>query len=100
MSFIQINKTAETLAITLQTTFNLYDVHFVEEKLTPEINTLQIDLGSCKIVDSEAVIFMYRWQASGNVLKLIKPPDVLFEILDILELRENWNPVYDQPNIA
>lgn len=98
MSSIEINKKVETLAVTLQATFNLYDVHFLEEKLAADINTLQIDFSTCKIVDSEAVIFMYRWQASGKILKLIHPPDILFEILDILELRQNWNSVYDKPN--
>jgi ABC-type transporter Mla MlaB component len=63
----------------------------IESRITTEVDTLHIDLKSCSYIDSEGVIFLHQWLGNGNSLQLVKPPDILFEILDILEIKSAWN---------
>lgn len=55
-------------------------------------NLLKIDLTECKIIDSEGIIFLHQWQKEGKELHLINPPEVFFELLEILELDNSWQP--------
>lgn len=89
---VDIQRDNNTLDITLFSAFNLRSKNIIEQHLSPEITTLNIDLSQCRYVDSEAVIFLYRWQKSGNSLYLQDPPDILFEILETLDLTDTWNP--------
>lgn len=54
--------------------------------------TLKIDFGGCKFIDSEGIMFLYQWQQDGKNLQLINPPEVFFELLEILELDNSWQP--------
>lgn len=96
MSTIEARKSNGTLKIKVLNNFNLLTRNKIESRLTKEIKVLEIDFSSCKLLDSEAVIFMYRWEKSGNELKLINPPSIFFEILEILELKEIWQPNYSE----
>lgn len=90
MSIIESHKTKDTLKVKVLNNFNLLTRNKIESRLTKEIEKLEIDLSNCRLLDSEAVIFMYQWDKSGKELNLINPPEILFEILEILELREIW----------
>lgn len=94
MSIIESRKSEDTLKVTLLNNFDILTRNKIESRATKEIENLEIDFSNCKILDSEAVIFMYRWNKSGKTLKLINPPDILFEILDILELNDIWQLNY------
>jgi|AntRauTorcE11897_2_1112592.scaffolds.fasta_scaffold06657_3 ABC-type transporter Mla MlaB component len=91
MNTIDIHKKQSELEARIAGNFNLRVKNSIEDRLSPEISTLKIDLSACRLVDSEAVIFMFKWQHSGKVLTLKAPPDILFEILDVLEIRDKWN---------
>lgn len=90
MSIIESHKTKDTLKVKVLNNFNLLTRNKIESRLTKEIEKLEIDLSNCRLLDSEAVIFMYQWDKSDKELNLINPPEILFEILEILELREIW----------
>lgn len=94
MSIIESHKTKDTLKVKVLNNFNLLTRNKIESRLTKEIEKLEIDLSNCRLLDSEAVIFMYQWDKSGKELNLINPPEILFEILEILELREIWQLNY------
>lgn len=94
MSIIESRKSNGTLKVKVVNNFNLLTRNKIESRLTKEIEKLEIDLGNCKLLDSEAVIFMYKWDKSGKELNLIDPPEILFEILEILELQEIWQLNY------
>ena len=96
MSIIEARKSNGTLKVKVLNNFNLLTRNKIESRLTKEIKVLEIDFSTCKLLDSEAVIFMYRWEKSGKELKLINPPDIFFEILEILELKEIWQPNYTE----
>lgn len=90
MSIVETHKAGNTLEVTIRSAFNLTAKTMIENHLQADIDHLQIDLSDCRIVDSEGVIFMHKWQSSGKSLELVDPPEVLFEIIDILELTDHW----------
>ena len=94
MSIIESSKSNGTLKVKILNNFNLLTKNKIESRLTREIGELDIDLSNCKLLDSEAVIFMYHWNKSGKELHLINPPEILFEILKILELNDHWHLNY------
>lgn len=96
MSIIESHKSRDTLQVKVLNNFNLLTRNKIESRLTKEINRLEIDLSNCKLLDSEAVIFMYHWNKSGKELHLINPPEILFEILEILELSDIWQLNYTE----
>lgn len=98
MNILNTHKTGTTLEVTVHRALNLWTKNMIESRLSDEIDSLQIDLTSCPFIDSEGVMFMYRWQQEGHKLRLINPPEVLFEILDILELKRSWTPDYITTN--
>lgn len=98
MNIVETHKNKSTLEVTVYRNFNLRVRNMIESRLSTEINTLEIDLSRNKFIDSEAVIFLYKWQKSGNNLSLIHPPEIFFEIIKILELDEVWSPSIIQRN--
>lgn len=94
MSTIKTHKKNGLLEVTITGHFNLWTKKLIESRIANDISQLSIDLSNCKFIDSEGVIFMYRWQSSGKELELVNPPDILFEIIDLLELNEHWGPNY------
>lgn len=91
-STIVTHKEEDTLKVTLYSAFNLRTKNVLMSHLNADITKLILDMNRCNRIDSEGVIFLHRWQKSGKKLELIDPPAILFEILDILELSEAWNP--------
>jgi|SRR6056297_1159192 len=90
MNIIETNRQHAFLEVEVLDAFNLATKNVLESRLSDEIMDLKINLSKCRLVDSEAVIFMYRWQQSGKGLEIINPPEILFEICDILELKDHW----------
>lgn len=91
MNIIETHKEGNTLEVKVHRTFNLTSKNMLENRIHSDTRHLNIDLSDCWLVDSEGVIFMYNWQRTGNTLELINPPKIFFDILDLLELRKNWN---------
>jgi ABC-type transporter Mla MlaB component len=92
MSIPSIHKNGSTLNATIQSGFNLWVKNFIANHVSEEIHTLNVDLSGCKYIDTEGVIYLYKWQKDGKSLQLIDPPDIFFEILEILELHNSWQP--------
>lgn len=91
MNTIATRKEGKKLNITVHGDFNLRTKKMILSRLSPAINTLVINLIDCERIDSEGVIFLHRWLQKGNMLQLIKPPAIFFEILEILNLDSMWD---------
>lgn len=91
MNTITTRKEAKHLNITVRGDFNLRTKKMILSRLTPAIHTLKISLAYCERMDSEGVIFLHRWLQKGNKLRMVKPPVIFFEILEILGLDDSWN---------
>lgn len=86
-------KQGSTLVVSLDTGFNRLVRRRLEKRIENEsgIDRLRVDMSRSRLIDSEGVIFLYRWQKSGKKLELINPPWIFFEILRILELDTVWD---------
>jgi|GEM_PF-6922088 len=62
------------------------------------ISHLVVDLRRSKIVDSEALIYLYNLSKSGINITLLQPPPIYFEALRILEL--DRNPIFQRINVV
>ncbi|PAU95115.1 hypothetical protein CK503_02630 [Aliifodinibius salipaludis] len=92
MSIPNIHREGTTLNIEIQGGFNLWVKNMILNHINNYTHALKIDLTECKFIDSEGIIFLHQWQQKGKDLQLINPPDVFFEILEILELDDSWQP--------
>ncbi len=91
MNTIDLHKQGAKLNVTVHGTFNLHTRQMIESRTTPEIDILNVNLADCTLIDSEGIIFLHQWMAAGKTLRLVKPPEIMFEILDILEIKDAWN---------
>lgn len=92
MNILKSHKEGSSLTLKIDRALNLSTINIIESRLTKEINRLIIDLSECRFVDSEGVIFLYKWQKAGHELILKDPPDILFEIIRILKIEKDWKP--------
>lgn len=90
-NIIDIHRRGTTLEVVLDRGFSIWIRRIVEHHIHPAVNKLQVDMSRSHRIDSEGVIFLFRWQRSGKQLELINPPRIFFEIVRILELDEVWD---------
>lgn len=92
MSIPNIHKDGNTLNVSIDGGFNMWVKNMITNHISNNTQQLIIDLDSCSFIDSEGVIFMYKCQQNNISLQLINPPKTFFEILEILELEDSWQP--------
>ena len=80
-------KTDERLNVRLIRDFTLFTARRVAT-LTDGVAHVRIDLSNAKIVDSEAVRLLYQLVVSGTRVTLVRPPEILSEVIDVLGLNE------------
>lgn len=87
---MQVTHNQNKLEVVIERNFNLSAIRELEQHLDETIDHLVINLEHSFFLDSEAIIFMHRWMKQDKKLKLLNPPEIFFEILDVLELTESW----------
>lgn len=92
MSIPSIHRDGSTLNIKIQSAFNLWIKNIILNHINENTQILKIDLSACKFIDSEGIIFLHQWQQNGKKLQLINPPEIFFEMVEILELGDSWRP--------
>ena len=91
---MEYTKKGNQLIIRLEEDFNYPVVKRMESLVNLEnIDSLVIDLTGSKLVDSEAVKFMYTLLKEGIDITLVNPPEILDKILDILELKDEFKNI-------
>jgi ABC-type transporter Mla MlaB component len=90
MNTINTQKTDSTLDVTVNGAFNLHARNQVKQHITADIEKLSVDFDHCHLIDTKGVVFLFQWQQSGNSLELTNPPDMLFEIIELLALQDHW----------
>ena len=87
MDFLQ---TGPRLDITLRRDFNLLTARKVA-RLADDAEEIHLDLTRSRLVDSEALMLLYRLVRAGKQVKLKNPPPILDEIIHILGLETVLN---------
>lgn len=67
--------------------FNLLTARQVE-KLANDVDYVEIDLTRSKIVDSVAIVTLYRLVSAGKRVKLVNPPGIFGEAVRVLGLED------------
>ena len=75
----------KVLQVKVELSLNLLTRRSIE-KLADDAEHVIIDLSTTKIVDSEGVILLWQLNKKNKNVSLIKPPAILFDIVDILGL--------------
>jgi anti-anti-sigma regulatory factor len=75
----------DTLTVRPRRDFNLMAVRHLKYHLE-DATRVRIDLARARLVDTEAVMALFRLQKRGVEVILLEPPDVFFEVLEVLEL--------------
>lgn len=75
------------LFITPLRDFNILTAREIE-KACVEKKKVIIDLSKAKIVDTEALMCLYRLEKMGKKVVLHDPPDIYYEVLRILKLEK------------
>jgi anti-anti-sigma regulatory factor len=52
---------------------------------------IRIDLRRARLVDTEAVMALFRLQQQGLTIRLLDPPEIFYEVLAVLELEEAFD---------
>jgi len=77
--------------IILEGDFNYPVVQKIEKLLNQrEINSLSVEIPRAKVVDSEAIKFLYFLDRDGVKITVVNPPDIFNKILSILELTDKF----------
>ena len=78
-------KAGNELTVRLIRDFNLFTARRVAT-LAEDVTDVRIDLGNAKIVDSEAVRLLHGLIRAGKRVTLVRPPEILTDVVDILGL--------------
>jgi anti-anti-sigma regulatory factor len=84
---MEYEKTENQLNVRLIRDFNLFTARRVAA-LVEDVENVRIDLSRAKIVDSEAVRLLFDLKAAGKRVMLVRPPEILKEVIDVLGLGE------------
>ncbi|SNZ09570.1 STAS domain-containing protein [Persephonella hydrogeniphila] len=91
---MEYHKRDETIYIKLKSDFIYPTVKKIENLLNVEsFENLVIDLSESKIVDSEAVKFLYSALKEGISITLVNPPEIYGKILKILQLDDHMKDI-------
>ena len=87
---MDFNQSGPRLDVKLQRDFNLLTTRKIA-RLADEVDEIHIDLTNARLVDSEALMLLYRLVRAGKQVKLKSPPPILNEIIHILGLEPVLN---------
>jgi anti-anti-sigma regulatory factor len=80
----------DTLTVRPRRDFNLMAVRHLKHHLG-DATRVRIDLARAQLVDTEAVMALFRLQKRGVDVRLLEPPPIFFEMLKVLELESAFD---------
>ncbi|WP_332327353.1 hypothetical protein [Salinibacter sp.] len=82
---MDLERHGDTLTVRSRRDFNLMAVRHLRYHME-DATRVRIDLARARLVDTEAVMALVRLQKRGVDVTLLEPPDILYEVLEVLEL--------------
>lgn len=87
---MKLERNGNTLTARVRRDFNLMAVRHLEYHLE-EATRVRVDLSRARLVDTEGVMALHRLQEQGIDVVLLEPPDIFREVLEVLELEEQFD---------
>lgn len=80
-------KEGDKLYVKVEQNLNLITTRQIE-RMAEEVREVYLDLSDARIVDSEGVVLLYRLLRAGKALHIKEAPEILREILRVLDLED------------
>jgi len=87
---MDLERPGDTLTVRVRRDFNLMAVRHLKYHLE-DAPRVRIDLSRARLVDTEAVMALFRLQQKGVAIRLLDPPAIFYEVLEVLELEEAFD---------
>lgn len=87
---MDLERHGNTLTVRMRRDFNLMAVRHIRYHLE-DATSLRIDLSRTRLVDTEAVMALYRLKMGGLTIRLLEPPTIFYEVLEVLELESAFD---------
>ena len=82
---MDLERHGDTLTVRTRRDFNLMAVRHLKYHLE-DATRVRVDLSRARLVDTEAVMALFRLQKEGLDITLLEPPAIFYEVLEVLEL--------------
>ena len=82
---MDLERHGDTLTVRTRRDFNLMAVRHLKYHLEGATR-VRVDLSRARLVDTEAVMALFRLQKEGLDITLLEPPAIFYEVLEVLEL--------------
>jgi len=87
---MDLERHGNTLTVRTRRDFNLMAVRHLKYHLE-DATRVRIDLSRARLVDTEAVMVLFRLQKEGLDITLLEPPAIFYEVLEVLELESAFD---------
>lgn len=87
---MDLERHGDTLTVRVRRDFNLMVVRHLKYHLD-DATRIRIDLRRARLVDTEAVMALVRLMKAGFTIRLLDPPAIFYEVLEVLELEEAFD---------
>jgi anti-anti-sigma regulatory factor len=87
---MDLERHGDTLTVRCRRDFNLMTVRHLEHHLGGA-KRVRVDLARARLVDTEALMLLHRLREHGVEVRLLEPPPVFYEILEVLELESHFD---------
>ena len=87
---MDLERHGDTLTVRPRRDFNLMAVRHLKYHLE-DATRVRIDLARARLVDTEAVMALFRLQNQGLEITLLEPPAIFYEVLEVLELESAFD---------
>ena len=87
---MDLERHGDTLTVRIRRDFNLMAVRHLKYH-REDATRIRIDLERARLVDTEAVMALFRLQQKGITVRLLDPPAIFYEVLEVLELQEAFD---------
>jgi ABC-type transporter Mla MlaB component len=87
---MDLERHGDTLTVRTRRDFNLMAVRHLKYHLE-DATRVRVDLSRARLVDTEAVMALFRLQREGPDITLLEPPAIFYEVLEVLELESAFD---------
>jgi ABC-type transporter Mla MlaB component len=87
---MDLERHGDTLTVRTRRDFNLMAVRHLKYHLE-DATRVRVDLSRARLVDTEAVMALFRLQQEGMEVTLLEPPAIFYEVLEVLELESTFD---------
>ncbi len=87
---MDLERHGDTLTLRPRRDLNLMAIRHLKHHLE-DATRVRIDLSRARLVDTEGVMALFRLKQQGITIRLLDPPPIFYEVLEVLELESAFD---------